>query len=157
MNKTLEQIIVEGLEYYCEDTSRRCTSTEGTCFYSGESIGKPEIEGCFIGRMLTPEQRLEWDKAAEETGYDNSIAISDWEKYKVSPPPQIIEDNLNLFQALQDFHDSAFNWNKTGLTHIGITRLNIIIKNYNLNKEPFLNSKIINFKDMYKGKSLGRS
>jgi len=61
--KTLSQKLADNLKRYVKDTSKRCKDKNGNCVYDGKNA-MTDTPGCFVGALLTPEQR----KLADEFG-----------------------------------------------------------------------------------------
>ena len=87
MEKTLSEQLADNLAYYVNDTSKRCKNEYDVCSYSGETISK-ETDGCFVGRLMKPIDRLKADKnsiscvenlldCAEECGIELPRIIKD--------------------------------------------------------------------------------
>jgi hypothetical protein len=137
---TLSAQISELLSYYINgETNRRCTDGRNGCYYSGTSVPH-ETEGCFIGKMLKPEDRIKADKYFLGNN-DGDAYLRDLILLRETigiEIPQIIMDNQELFAKLQVFHDARTYWiNDCLLTESGIHQLKCIIKTFHLDEKDF--------------------
>lgn len=135
--KDITYYINKGFAYYQENPKRRCTKN-GTCKYSGETLGI-KSKGCFIGQWLKPSERI---KADELCVTDVNDLLSNYDEIEV--PKWMKYTNIDLLGDLQTLHDDTsanLYWNENGLTEVGKTRLVYICKNYNipLEKITFVN------------------
>lgn len=148
--KELSQLIADNLSYFAngKENKRSVTIVDGVdkCYYSGQTIGKPDIDGCFIGRLLPIEDRIKLDTKFPEGNCISKLCKDD--KYSAKHAdviiPQYIKDNVRLFSNLQSLHDYTNFWtlDKTKLSQEGIEKLIYIIDEYSLDKklfEKFLN------------------
>lgn len=122
---TLQDRIIEGLNYYLVDQSRRCINKfSKECFYSGDSAGNGSSDGCFIGRHLKPEDRLKADDYLSGT-MDSSVGalISEIDNIDISVPKWMMETDIEILWCLQSLHDTDANWDDNGLTAIGMAAL----------------------------------
>ena len=141
MEKSLSQKLADNLAYYINKPERRCIDTNDGCFYSGESVshqGK-KTNGCFVGRLLSPQDRLKADKnldeiAAGNTTVEGLVEFADELGIKI---PKIISDNVPVMGEFQFLHDTPDFWNENGLTERGKTMLTTIIKDYDLEASYF--------------------
>jgi hypothetical protein len=140
--KTLSEKLAENLSYYVENTNRRCYTLkkngDKACFYSGKTANK-KTQGCFVGRLLKPNDRL---KADEFFGTDNHFSSDVLGLIKACDSigiklPEIITENENLMSYFQSLHDSNSNWDENGLSNTGKHNLEEIIKRFELDKKPF--------------------
>lgn len=101
----MRAILDDTVEYYSEDTSRRCFEPGYGCFYRSE--GKK----CAIGRFIPDEN---YSLEMEEEGATTIIS-----RFHNCLPPEIEELPSKFLGNLQFFHDNAFNWGEEGLTGQG--------------------------------------
>lgn len=141
MKNTLSKQLADNLSYYIgQDT--RCKNGAG-CFYSGEFAKKPEVDGCFVGRLISPENRVKIDEWVDEEGTDSGVREIIKNQYKIGIElPSIITHNVDMMEEFQSLHDNDFNWYKGQLTEGGKSNLKKIIETYKLNLEYF--STILN-------------
>lgn len=126
---TQTEFLLDTLQYYCEDTSRRCEK-DGRCKYHPSSINHSNSEGCAIGRHLPEELALKCDS-------DGAIGVD----IIFNELP----DNLRLLgrsflDDIQCLHDVEIYWNTSsgkGLLEAGQHRLKTIILNYALDETLF--------------------
>lgn len=125
----LEDKILEALNFYVNDPSKRCTNGF-FCKYSGKSLGI-DTPGCIVGYFLPEETRKNWDK---KQGFN----ISCWTCIdEILPPPAFIQENLYLFSKLQIFHDDHNYWSENSLNKKGKIMLEKIIEEFKFNKTKF--------------------
>lgn len=140
MEKTLSEQLADNLRYYANgEINKRCRNEKG-CFYSGESVSK-ETEGCFVGRLLTPEDRVKADAYYKQldtrpSGVDTLVEDKDFIGISI---PTIISENVDLMVDFQSLHDNPINWNydNASLSSSGIEALEKIISDYCLDLEAF--------------------
>lgn len=134
---TQEEYLLDTLEYYSVDPiNRRCISEsiEIGCRYSPVTIKKEGLsEGCGIGRKLSPEAALEWDKLGTTTIYRIFLRP----EMKVLAPEWMQEMDVDFLSDIQRLHDVSYNWCDKGLSNYGKASLVSIIISYELNKELF--------------------
>jgi hypothetical protein len=130
-DKTKEERLVllnETIAHYSENVNRRCVTTNGEgqfkCKYSGTTIDNAESDGCAIGRLLTPELRIQLD-----TKYGDTIpsGVEDIWEYL----PDEIKGYGKLFLIdLQKLHDEIAFWDNEGLTGRGKLHVEEIKQKY---------------------------
>jgi len=128
---TQTEFLLDTLKYYCEDTSRRCEK-DGRCRYHPSSLSHSNSEGCAIGRYLPEDLALKFD----------SYEYTDIESVFDELPENLQVLGKEYLDSIQNFHDSSTNWNtidEEGLTEIGKGRLSQLIKEYELDKNLFVN------------------
>jgi hypothetical protein len=130
--KTLSQTLADNLAYYVNDTNKRNVTNGGVCTYSGKTLGI-DTDGCFVGRMLSEKNRLRADN--NNIGTVQAL-VTCGSKYNITVP-QIISDNILLFQCFQGLHDAHFYWGKNSLSERGKKRLSEIIVEHKLSQEDF--------------------
>lgn len=138
---TLERKLIEGINYYVNNPSRRCISTSGQCYYSGKTAGV-KSKGCFIGRFLSPKDRIKADNGLTcDTAVRNLIKYSN--KLDIKIPNWILTAPIMLLAKFQNWHDRKDNWSDNALTDLGNDRLHEILNMYQhiVDKETIL-SKI---------------
>lgn len=121
MNKTIQQkrleFLEEMVEYYSENTNRRCVSESGNCYYNPVAAKKQNIsEGCAIGRKIPRELQEELDKLG---GVSNNEVF---EKL----PVELQKLSQNFLTKIQNLHDYSINWNKLGISERGVEEVNDI-------------------------------
>lgn len=130
--KQLSKLLSDNLEYYYNDTSKRCVDANSSCSYSGITLNI-DTEGCFVGKLLSPELRLELDQE-----FPNE---SDWtmlleESTNIEKIPKWMITHSRLLNKFQTLHDSNTYWNlQKGkeLSEQGKIQLQEIIDVYELN------------------------
>jgi hypothetical protein len=118
--KTKEERLVllnETIAHYSENVNRRCIKTTDAghfkCKYSGTTIGNAESDGCAIGRLLTPELRIELDAKCGDT---RPSGVDDlWSDL----PDEIKAYGKAFLVSLQALHDEIDNWDEQGLSEDG--------------------------------------
>lgn len=134
MEKSLSEQLADNLAYYVNDTNKRCT-IGANCYYSGESA-KKDSEGCFVGRLLSPEDRLKADKGLTP-GATGVSSLCKKEDILGITIPNIIKENQQLMRNFQFLHDIGENWDDKGLTNEGKTTLKMIIHDFELEEKYF--------------------
>jgi len=126
---TESQFLQNMLNYYCADPlARRCVSISGGCKYSPVSINKLTSEGCAIGRHLSPDVQIK---------FDNQICagiedILDKKYLKELMPKWMQNMNEDFLSDSQALHDMNIFWDDKGLSNEGISRVEEIIKKFDL-------------------------
>ena len=141
MKKSLSEKLADNLAYYINKPERRCIDGADGCYYSGESLahqGK-KTSGCFVGRLLSPQDRMKADKSLDEIASGNTtveglVMSADELGIKI---PKIISDNVSVMMKFQFLHDTPDFWDEKGLKEGGKTMLINIIKDYELEKKYF--------------------
>lgn len=134
MEKSLSEQLADNLAYYVNDPTKRCTN--GTaCYYSGEKA-KKDTEGCFVGRLLSPEDRIKADNGLP-FGTSGVESLCERAQELGITVPKIITENKRLMRHFQGFHDSDLNWSETGLNKTGEYELREIISRYGLEEKYF--------------------
>jgi hypothetical protein len=134
MEKSLSEQLADNLAYYVNDTSKRCKN-DTSCYYSGVTA-KKDSEGCFVGRLLTPEDRIKADKGLTFGASGVNSLCNKAENLGITIP-DIIKDNEKIMSNFQKFHDSDEYWTETGLTNEGKTTLKMIINDFELEVKYF--------------------
>lgn len=133
-NKSLSEKVAEKLMYYVTKPTRRCVAKNGSCRYSGKTLGINTV-GCMVGSFMPPALRRQIDKDDIEVRKSSSVdSLVNNNNYKL---PEIIKNNSKLMGDLQGLHDENYHWNSNGLTEEGKNRLLKIINFHNLDTEPF--------------------
>ena len=131
--KNLSKKLAENLGYFV-GADKRCRTDEG-CFYSGKTINK-DTKGCFIGALL-PQKTRDWaDNLNQSDGSSVDVLIILAESCDIKLP-KIITENRILMGQFQELHDSCSNWSDNVLSSDGKRMLKGIIKNNDLDREPF--------------------
>lgn len=126
---TQTEFLLDTLEYYCEDTSRRCEK-DGRCRYHPSSLSLSNSEGCAIGRHLPEDLALKFDSKGA-VGVDR---IFD------KLPNNLRSLGEKFLDSIQSLHDVDYNWNVQdgkGLSTVGQNHLKYIISEYDLDKDLF--------------------
>ena len=126
-----EEILLDTLKYYSEDTSRRCEDRV-ECRYHPSTLGmtKKQSQGCAVGRLLSDYQAKKLDSCGGMSADDIDQYISLPKKFKIV--------GLSFLQDLQGLHDNNWYWNdEKGLSDKGVVKLKNIIKFNRLRKTPF--------------------
>jgi len=136
----LSKLLADNLSYYVNgEINRRCKIDKG-CKYSGISLGL-NTDGCFIGRLLSPETRIILDNG--KFGYSDIGSIVNISKYKCFniDLPDYVVNNHQVFAKFQQLHDKDSNWESNGydLSKRGIEELKSILDRFDtiLCKEDF--------------------
>lgn len=114
-------LLNDTVEYYSENTKRRCQGEAGGCFYNPASVGLEHIsDGCAIGRWMTPVQ-----KQSADAWLGGTVGVSEL-------PPELMPEKLKKYSikflsAIQNLHDSNLNWDERGLTRYGEREVNDIL------------------------------
>lgn len=128
---TREEFLLDMLEYYTVNSTRRCIDTAGCCSYS--AISK-YTEGCAIGRLLDKEDA----QVLQENPFYGSSINELWDNYHEEIikilPDWMMKLGREFLKSVQDLHDESDYWTSPGLSKYGKTFLleNILIK-YELN------------------------
>lgn len=120
---TREEFLLDTIQYYSEDVSRRCVQGN-KCTYSGKTLDK-NSDGCAIGRWLPEEVKLDVDAIGDVPVTKEVVfeKLPDWMK----------EFGKSFLLDIQDLHDYNNLWNSSGLNDQGKSKVNYIITNYELN------------------------
>lgn len=131
--KELSETLAKHLKVYVDDPSKRNVDKNNNCKYSPETTGNTNSPGCFVGSFLSLELANKIDKE-----YHGEIGVDGIINYLGNDCPKIILDNQNLMSNFQILHDYKNNFTTPkGLSVEGKSRLKYIIRNYNLDIEPF--------------------
>lgn len=125
MRKTKEEqlaLLEETVAYYTEDVMLRCVLPNG-CRYSGDSVERPNSNGCAIGRLLTPELRLRLDRI-----HPNRPVSVVWDHL----PDDVKAFGLDYLRELQSLHDRPENWDDNGLSETGQKQYGVIKSRINI-------------------------
>lgn len=126
---TREEFLLDTLEYYSQDPSRRCFHTETRiCYYSPVNADNPNSEGCAIGRWLSPDLQLKLD--------DETYPGVDIDDVFEQLPDNLQQLGQSFLASVQFLHDSN-SWREGGVINYNIERLKKIIQEYELNYEKF--------------------
>lgn len=108
-------LLNETIQYYSADPlNRRCVSgnSGGGCKYSGKTVNLPLSDGCAIGRLLSPELRLDFDSRG-------TVSVG---TIFSELPENIQAYGLPFLKQLQVLHDSDYFWNSNGLSISGLDK-----------------------------------
>ena len=136
--ESFSEFMARNLSYYVEDPSRRCS--DGACYYSPKKVDH-KTEGCFVGRLLTPEFQEDFDACPSDTNIGDIIYQAendfDWD-VQLEDIPEVIRENVDTMAAFQTLHDNNHNWHQEkGLTDRGKENLKHIIQELGLVLKPF--------------------
>lgn len=149
-----EDKLVEALNYFAEDTSRRCVFN-GSCCYSEDALIELSMnikdfmeydeakllalkgtkpKGCMVGYFIDdPKLRYRLDMIFECPDVLTLPSLP--EDLKI---PKLVTDNVKILGHLQELHDTNGYWNtEVGLTKKGKKYLTEILTNYNLTLSKF--------------------
>lgn len=137
LEMSLEEILLDTLEYYGEDEHRYCKKNS-ECTYSPATLGLELFsEGCAIGRLLTPEIALKFDNELGFTGIQDIVnhyiyALEFWDKEMAN----FLNSEIVFFSQLQMLHDRKLIKNGE-LDWEGDFILNELINEYSFDKSKF--------------------
>lgn len=117
---TQEEFLLDTLEYYSLDTSRRCTNKDGRCYYSPKNAVTTG-NGCAIGRHLPDALKEALDAASDGDGITVEALFTDGDYPHLHQGVPDLLKNLpvDFLYKVQRFHDGNQNWNSSGLTDDG--------------------------------------
>lgn len=126
---TKEELLINGLKYYCVNPQeRRCIDEKGNCRYSPYSLGKEETsEGCWIGRLLDPEVAKKIDYNEQDV---DIVSLIEENYYEL--PNYMNNVNMDYLNKLQDLHDADAYWTQSGLSELGKEKVTIICNQNNI-------------------------
>lgn len=126
---TREEFLLDTLEYYSQDPSRRCFHTETRiCYYSPVNADNPNSEGCAIGRWLSPDLQLKLDNES----YPGINTDDVFEQL----PDNLQQLGQSFLSSVQSLHDGN-SWCQGGVINSNIYNLKRIIQNYELDYKKF--------------------
>jgi hypothetical protein len=143
---TEQELLIDTIEYYSENTSRRCVSDKG-CFYSPRECNENRMawtpkghkrkeytgDGCAIGRLFKPEDRCKIDNFASEYCEDTSVEqVFQVEEILEFTPGWLQEMDMSFLVDLQCLHDTHSHWDSEGLTDEGHNFAERMYKTYSL-------------------------
>lgn len=111
---TAKELILETVEYY--KNNDRAVNSNGECSYITEDGNM-----CAVGRCMSYPQKWEGDTSTT-VGEIHKLDVELKEKYRGLP--------LDLWQNLQVFHDSSYNWSNRSLTLFGENKLEELLQKY---------------------------
>lgn len=142
MSQTTSQILADNLRYYTNDVSKRCVES-GTCLYWGKTLDL-DTDGCFVGRLMTPEQRQKVDEFNGRVmrGGSHFATVMEDEFLIFGHENEfsdLLRKNVKLMMRFQYLHDNREFWNdEKGLSVLGQFELKKIIRDYSiLDKKDF--------------------
>lgn len=132
--KTLSQKMAENLLYYTSNPKKRCVDG-GVCKYHGETLGI-KTKGCFVGALMSSEQRKWADKNLKE-GASGIMSLKSKAQREGYTLPKIITENVTIMTSFQGLHDCNDYWTEEGLTPSGVSNLDSIIRRFAFNRNDF--------------------
>src|SRR5687768_8359822 len=116
---TPQELLQSTVDYYSVDPkTRRCIDATGDCTYSPKTTGRPESEGCAIGRHLSPEIQEYFDSIS------HSVTIHEIfkkPKLKEKLPDWMQQMDATFLRGVQSLHDDNLFWvSDGGLTNAGV-------------------------------------
>lgn len=135
---TKEEFLLDTLEYYSSDLSRRCVSEDGKCYYSPKSTVTTG-NGCAIGRHLPDQLKESMDVASNGNPVTIHSLFTSGEYCNLFDefPQELKTLGEPFLMYTQWLHDDPIYWSKDGLTDAGRTELNRMIFAYDLNPDKF--------------------
>lgn len=131
---TQQEFLIDTLQYYLHDTTRRCVSKENNkCFYSPINANNKNSDGCAIGRHLNDDV---------QKNFDLLIGSSITHVLKKPDLKSKLPEFMQLFEPkfltnIQAFHDDNKIWEINKLSEYGKFKLNEIIDDFNFDKSLF--------------------
>ncbi len=121
---TEKELLLDTIGHYT--SNNRCRS-KGKCRYSPITLGlEGTSEGCAIGRLLDPDLARQIDEK------EGAITIEELVETKYSLPDWMKQMSPAFLSRIQGLHDSDFNWNESGLSEVGKSRVQFICRDYNI-------------------------
>jgi len=133
MKPETQQKLAEGVRYYSQDPSKRSVTFGGGCYYSGSNAGKPDSEGCMIGRMLNPQEREYVDyffKGADSSDVATLMQCAIDGIIDLDHQFLFDEENKYVLTRFQELHDNNNFWTDKGLSFEGVKCLKGILDSY---------------------------
>jgi hypothetical protein len=135
----LSKLLAENLGYYVSGDTRckrpATIDTNAGCFYSGTSVDK-DTDGCFVGRLLPEEVRVELDRL--DCGGFREVFNDIEDKGIDIKLPDYMMKNPDLMCDFQTLHDEDANWGRGyQLSDNGKSYLKDIIQEHKLILEDF--------------------
>lgn len=105
---TKNEILIETVRFYSEDTARRATIALGGCTYRVPPKDTMPERRCAVGRCMTPD-------ALDKYGSHSSFVDSLVDKYESGDVDNILRPEYHghdilFWRELQALHDNAKNW-----------------------------------------------
>lgn len=130
---TMQELLDNTIRYYSEDINRRCRGEGRGCYYSPTKINKEGIsEGCAIGRHLSPEVQLKFDNAVD-VGSQSITTLYNTPQYFNLLPEWMKKMPVKFLGKIQRLHDNSQFWNEKGLTDKGLSYVDGIKAEFDLN------------------------
>lgn len=134
LNYSDEELLLDMLEYYSEDIKRRCVKNH-VCVYSPETAELEGVsEGCAVGRLLPPEVSKYID---DEYGEIDVFGLAE-EPFGSNEIVKAFNDKHLILHKMQLLHDDNNNWSNEGLTMRGKSKVELIIADFNMDRNKFL-------------------
>ena len=100
--------------------NRSTTSNEGCSYLPKEGVS----EGCAIGRKIADKKLC---AELDEFGYIGSTADETSSARVFNKLPQELQDlGQDFLNVVQQLHDSEYNWTETGLSPVGVEKVETI-------------------------------
>lgn len=140
---TQEEFLLDTLEYYTTDTSRRCVNTEGKCYYSPKNASTTG-NGCAIGRHVPDQLKENMDMASNDKPVTVHSLFTDGQFSHLFDefPAELKALGEPFLFRIQSLHDDPDDWSKAGLTDEGKISLHNIIVAFDMDENKF--AKYIN-------------
>jgi len=129
-------LLKDTIAYYSADTTKRCMINTSTCRYLGESLDKPHSDGCAVGRLLTPELRLQFDRMFPDKTVHYKPLFN-------LLPQEVQAYGVDFLGDLQNLHDFSSYWDENGLSKDGLIRKDVIMSKYKLVEEFEIPKEVI--------------
>lgn len=128
---TKEEIILETIEFYSADTTRRSVDADSTtgCAYNHENGNH-----CAVGRLMLPKYQKQGTKLAGNKATVgvllDELKIKSLDKLLL---PQYHGHDVTFWRRLQYLHDRSHYWQENDLTTQGLAYANELIDTYKSN------------------------
>ena len=125
---TYKEIIDDTVSYYSENVTLRAQLADGSCVYTEPKTHRH----CAIGRWLSPEGVLLTQGSTQNArGLDETMARLDvGANLDTLLVPAVRGKPLDFWVALQQLHDNGDYWDLSGLTAIGLCKVNSLLETW---------------------------
>ena len=118
LQKRRKAVLDDAIAYFNKNT--RSFNEQGNCCYQPT----PTSQGCAVGRLIADKELCKTlDANLENTGVGVTRVFN-------KLPIEVQELGESFLTDLQSLHDGYYNWDETGLSEDGISRVNSIKKYY---------------------------